>query len=155
MLKTKQRVLEVLRVHTSLRRIGFLFRTPIFWLLTIGGNLYMFLGALTLHWLESDTNPQAQSLLECFNWAVGIVTTVGASPITPGTTSGKVLMIFMMIGGTVFLWSYMALFIGALVGPELRDIETEVNQLHAENKREQEMLEKLKTLLKEMEEKKK
>ncbi|MFN9066306.1 MAG: ion channel, partial [Bdellovibrionales bacterium] len=112
MIKTNRRVLEVLKVHTTLRRIGFLFRTPIFWLLSIGGNLFMLLGAYVLRWLEGEVNPATQSLLDCFNWAVGIVTTVGASPIAPVTTNGKVLMIFMMIGGTVFLWSYMALFIG-------------------------------------------
>jgi hypothetical protein len=155
MIKTNRKVLEVLRVHTSYRRIGFLFRTPIFWLLSIGGNLFMFMGAYTLRWLERDVNPATANLLDCFNWAVGIVTTVGASPITPITTSGKVLMIFMMIGGAVFLWSYMALFIGALVGPELKEIESDVNQLQVDNKKEQELLEKLKTIVSEWDQSKK
>ena len=147
MINSKRKVLDVLKVTTSLRRIGFLFKTPIFWLLTIGGNLFMFLGAFALHWLENEVNPPTQDLLDCFSWAVGLVTTVGASPIAPITTLGKVLMILMMIGGAVFLWSYMALFIGALVGPELKEIESDVNQLQAENKKEHELLEKLKILL--------
>lgn len=147
MMRSKRRVLDILKVYTSLQRIGFLFRTPIFWLLTIGGNLFMFSGAFALHRLESEINPQTQSLLDCVSWAVGIVTTVGASPITPITTNGKVLMILMMIGGTVFLWSYMALFIGALIGPELKEIESDVAQLQNETAKEHELLEKLKILL--------
>lgn len=144
---SSRRVLDVLRVRTSLRRIAFLFRTPIFWLLTIGGNLFMLAGAFLLHWFESPHNPPTNSLLDCFSWAVGVVTTVGASPITPLTIPGKILMIFMMIGGAVFLWSYMALFIGALVGPELKMIESDVSELQVLTKKEDELLHKLKKLL--------
>ncbi len=35
----------------------------------------------------------------------------------------------MMIAGSLFLWSYTALFAGALVAPELRDLEQEVKEL--------------------------
>ena len=65
-------------------------------------------------------------------WAVGMATTVGGGSIEPVTPTGKVLSIMMMMGGTLFLWSYMALFVGAFVNPELKLIEHEVADLQHE-----------------------
>ena len=65
-----------------------------------------------------------------------MVTTVGSSQIYPMTLGGKVVSIFMMIGGSLFLWSYAGLFAGVLITPEikfvesgLREIEQDVHQM--------------------------
>lgn len=125
-------VIGILGLFTILRRLFSLVRTPVFWAFTLFGNLCIVGGALLLRRFESPTNPAANEFLECLIWAVGIVTTVGGGSLHPVTLEGKILMIFMMIGGAVFLWSYMAMFIGALVDPELRAIEREVGSLQVE-----------------------
>ncbi len=74
-------------------------------------------------------NPSIHGFLDSLFWAVGLATTVGSGNIHPITPAGKVLSIFMMMGGALFLWSYMAIFVGALVDPELRRIEREVSEI--------------------------
>jgi hypothetical protein len=44
---------------------------------------------------------------------------------------GKVLGIVLMIGGTVFLWSYMALLVGAIVAPEMNFFEREIKDIES------------------------
>jgi hypothetical protein len=113
------------------RRVGALVRTPLFWLITLWGNFCILAGAALFHWFESGLNPELHDFLDSLSWAVGIVTTVGTS-FGPVTSLGKVLGIGMMMGGALFLWSYMALFVGALVDPELREIEREVAEIQQE-----------------------
>lgn len=60
------------------------------------------------------------------------MTTVGSGNIFPVTFAGKMIGIFMMMGGALFIWSYMALFIGILIEPELRYIEREVSEIQHE-----------------------
>jgi hypothetical protein len=67
--------------------------------------------------------------VDSLSWAVGMVTTVGGGTVYPVTLSGKILGIFMMMGGALFLWSYMALFIGILIEPELSHIQREVDEI--------------------------
>jgi hypothetical protein len=110
------------------KRLVFLLRTPFFWWVTLWGNAWVGFGALAFHRTESGINPSVHSFLDSLSWAVGIVTTVGGG-IYPVTQVGKVLAILMMMGGALFLWSYMALFVGAFVDPELQQIEREVSEI--------------------------
>lgn len=114
----------------SLRyRIMYLFRTPMFWWITIFGNSSVFGGASLFYWLESGSNPRLNSFLDGLMWSVGIVTTVGGTEIFASTTAGKILTIFMMMGGAIILWSYMALFVGVLVHPDLVKLQHEVEEI--------------------------
>lgn len=90
------------------------------------------LGALFFHYLEFGINPELHSLLDSFAWVVGLVTTVGNSPVFPVSIAGKWLSIFLMLGGSLFLWSYMGLIVSALISPELALIEKEVRHLETD-----------------------
>lgn len=114
--------------RTILSRLLSLFRRPVFLLFTIWGNGCLLLGAWFFHRLESGRNPGVASYLDSVAWAVGTFTTVGHSTVTPQTEEGKILWIVMMLGGSIFLWSYMALFVGALVSPEIGEVERELKR---------------------------
>jgi voltage-gated potassium channel len=120
-------------------RIVALAKQPKFIALTILGNSCIIGGALAMYHLEHPTNPHMKTVLDAIWWAFSTVTTVGYGDIIPMTTSGKVLGIFMMVGGTGLFCSYTALFASALMSEEIdrevREIEREVEQeVEAERK---------------------
>ena len=114
------------------RRLLTLFKQPVFLFFTVLGNGCIFAGALILYYFEHEINPMASTFLDCLSWAVGTVTTIGYGGITPMTTIGKIINIFMMIGGSLFLWSYMALFVTALISPELNHVEGEIKDIEGQ-----------------------
>jgi voltage-gated potassium channel len=124
-------------------RLKSMLRAPLFWVITFWGNTCIFGGALIFHILEKPQNPKLQSMLDSLAWAVGMVTTVGGGDVHPVTQTGKTLAIFMMMGGAVFLWSYMALFIGILVEPELDEIQKEVSELQHDLREDERFLRRL------------
>lgn len=89
------------------------------------------MGAGASYYFEQAVNLKLHHPLDTLFWSIATVTTVGYGDASPITTAGKVVGIFMMILGSLFLCSYTALFAGALVTPELLAVETEVNELKA------------------------
>lgn len=121
------------------RRLRMLIRQPIFIWLTVWGHGAIFTGTALFYQFEHESNPSLQSWLDAAYWAIATVTTVGYGDIIPTTVGGKIVSIFMMILGSVFLWTYTALLAGAIVAPELshlgssvRDLEKEIDELTAE-----------------------
>lgn len=114
------------------RRVKFLWSSPFFVYFTLVGNCLIVLAALLFHTIEANQNPEVQSFLDSLVWTVGVVTTVGSSPVTPVTQFGKILSIFLMLGGSLFLWSYMGLIVSAIISPELAHIEREVRHIESE-----------------------
>lgn len=106
-----------------------LVRQPAFIAVTVWGNGCIIGGAFLFRWIEHDANPAAASILNCLLWAMGIVTTIGFGEMPVITDAGKVLTILMMMGGALFLWTYMALFVGALIEPEMERIQIDMTQL--------------------------
>lgn len=106
-------------------------KQPIFWAVTIFGNAFVLLGAILFHFIEKDQQDQTITFLDSLNWAVGLGTTIGYGDIMPVTNMGKILGIVLMIGGTVFLWSYMALLVGAIVAPEMNFFEREIKDIES------------------------
>ena len=49
--------------------------------------------------MESEVNPNVHGLWDSFWWAIVTITTVGYGDIYPVTTGGRVLAIFLMLGG--------------------------------------------------------
>ncbi len=143
----KSGISEALQLKVALQRIGSLIRTPLFWILSIWGNSFILIGAAFIYHFEGPTNPLAREFLECLIWSVGLVTTVGASNIIPVTLVGKIVMLVMMMGGAVFLWSYMALFIGVLVDPELKTLEDQVSSLQEHSRQDEEILHQLQKII--------
>jgi hypothetical protein len=109
-----------------------LFKMPVFWVVTFLGNGFVIGGAFTLYYLEFGHHAKPLSLLDCLSWSVGLVTTIGYGELIPVTDLGKCLGIIMMIGGTLFLWSYMGLFVGVLLAPDIALIEREIKGIKRE-----------------------
>lgn len=105
------------------RRIRSLVKQPVFIVLTIIGNSLIIFSSLLLYHFEHGLNPKINSILDTIWWAVATVTTVGYGDISPVTTFGKIIGIFMMIIGTALFWCYTALFAGAIMTEEVHDLE--------------------------------
>lgn len=110
------------------QRLKHLIRQPIFLYVTLLGHAVVLIGTVLFYHFENGTNPQVDSLFESLFWAIATVSGVGESGIVPITIHGKIVAMVTMILGSLFLWSYAALFVGALVSPEIRLVEDEVRQ---------------------------
>ncbi len=89
-----------------------------FIVLTILGNILVSLFALVFFWLEKDLNPKLSSLMDAFWWSFATATTTGYGDITPVTSSGKLLGIFLMLVGTALFSIYTAIFAKAILGED-------------------------------------
>lgn len=56
-------------------------------------------GALGFHYMEAGVNPNVHSLWDSFWWTIVTITTVGYGDIYPVTTGGRILAMFLMLGG--------------------------------------------------------
>lgn len=110
-------------------RLMQLLRQPIFWAVTLWGHAIVLGGGALFYYIEAETNPQVQTLLDALFWSVSTVSSVGSSGIVPMTAHGKVLAIVVMISGTSFVWFYTALFVSALLSPEVKNVEQEIWEL--------------------------
>lgn len=123
----------MIRLGTSIviNRLLSLFKQPLFFILTIIGHIWIGLGAFAFYQAEIGDNPNLQSALDSVYFAVYTVTTVGYGNIYPVTDAGKVISIFLMVGGSVLFWGYTALFASAIIAPELKTIESEITDIEA------------------------
>lgn len=113
------------------KRLGTLVRQPVFIFITVWGHAAIITGTIAFYYFEKDANPKIHTILDTFYWSVSTVTTVGYGDAAPVTTGGKIVGMAMMVLGSLFLWSYTALFAGGLVAPEIRMVEEEVGLLGA------------------------
>src|SRR3989344_5474120 len=104
------------------RRIWRLIQQPVFLVLTVIGNSLVIISSILLYHFEHGINPKISSGLDTIWWAVATVTTVGYGDISPVTPICKIIGIFMMIVGTALFWSYTALFAGAIMAEEIKEI---------------------------------
>ncbi|MDR3606147.1 MAG: ion channel [Oligoflexia bacterium] len=114
------------------KRLATLLRQPFFWFITFWGHACILAGTAAIHYFEHASNPKLASWLDTLFWSIATVTTVGYGDASPVTTGGKIIGIFMMISGSLFLVSYTALLAGALITPELQAVESEVTELERE-----------------------
>ena len=121
----KKRIILHFNVGLNLfaRRIWKLIQQPVFLVLTVIGNTLIVISSMLLYHFENGINPKINSWLDTVWWAVATVTTVGYGDISPITTIGKVIGIFMMFVGTALFWSYTALFAGAIMAEEASELQ--------------------------------
>lgn len=112
-----------------------LFSQPVFIFVTIWGHLCIFLGALAFYYMENPVNAKVPTFLHSYYWAISTATTVG-SDIVPLTDSGRMVAIFMMVSGSLFLWSYTALFAASLVSSDMQRVGRDVEEMESELKEE-------------------
>jgi hypothetical protein len=109
-----------------------LVRQPIFWFLTIGGNVIVTIGALLLQNFEMSKSGDSLSFIDYFLWSMGTVTTVGYGNFVAQTFYGKCTVVVLMAAGTLFVWSYMAFLVTGLIAPELAALEQDVHGFEKE-----------------------
>lgn len=114
------------------RRMQTLFKTPMFWLLTFIGNLVIFIGSVLLYYFESNQNFSKLEFIDCLLWSTSLTTTIGYNTYVPITFAGKITVISMMLFGTLFVWSYMAFLVTALIAPELSLLEHEMQKVEVD-----------------------
>lgn len=114
-------------IDIFVKRLLKLIRQPVFLVMTVFGNALVIIASMLLYHFEHGINPKINSVLDTVWWAVSTVTTVGYGDISPITTTGKIIGIFLMIIGTALFWCYMALFAGAIMAEEAKEI-TEDNR---------------------------
>lgn len=127
-----------------------LFRQPVFVFVTLWGHIAILLSAWAFHFFEAGSNPGPHGFFSAYYWAISTATTVGSADVQPQTLGGKIVAIFLMVVGSLFLWSYTALFAASFVTPvmrrvgkEVHEIEAEVEELGRETRVDKDLLEKL------------
>lgn len=111
------------------KRILTLVNQPLFWLMTVIGNAMILIGSILLFQFEAK---EGLKFIDCILWSTSIVTTVGYVNYMPETFLGKMTILALMLLGTVFLWSYMAFLVSALISPALNSLEKEVQDVEKE-----------------------
>lgn len=111
------------------RRFRTLFKSSVFWLLTATGNMIILCGSFALYYFEAMSAPIKFEFIDCLLWSTSLTTTIGYHTFAPQTFGGKMTVILLMLFGTVFVWSYMAFLVSALIAPELTAIEEEVQKV--------------------------
>ena len=121
-------LLRLVRLIRLLRLIRFLVRlkiildatsrlahaTHLIYAATIAGIIIMS-GALGFHYMEAGHNPNVKSLWDSFWWTIVTITTVGYGDIYPVTTGGRILAIFLMLGGIATFSTVTALIAAHIV----------------------------------------
>ncbi|MCX6118335.1 MAG: potassium channel family protein [Proteobacteria bacterium] len=115
-------------------RFAALTKFPIFILLTLVVHSVILFCAWVFYLLEWGHNNKLVSFIDALFWSVATVTTVGYGDIVPITFWGKVLAMFTMIFGSLCLVLYTAFFAGALIAPELNQVESKVKNMDDEVK---------------------
>lgn len=86
-----------------------------FFLLTFLGNSFVFSFAAFFYKWEGPHHPKINSYLDSLWYCFSTATTVGYGDITPITSLGKILGIFLMLVGTALFAMYTALFAEAIM----------------------------------------
>lgn len=121
-------LLRIFRLIRLLRLIRFLVRlkiilnastrfaqqTYLIYICTLAGIVVM-AGALGFHYMESGVNPNVHGFWDSFWWTIVTVTTVGYGDIYPVTTGGRIIAIFLMLGGIATLSAVTAVIAAYLV----------------------------------------
>lgn len=117
---------------SSSKRLGALFKHPFFWTLTALGNSLILMGSIFLYLSEASAQPAPFEFIDSLLWSTSLVTTIGYGNHVPLTTSGKISVLVLMMLGTLFVWSYMAFVVTALISPALTTLEKDLDEVERE-----------------------
>ena len=94
--------------------------SPHFFVLTVAGNVLVFVFAALFYLFEHGINPLVDERMDAVWWAFTTVTTVGFGDIVPATFWGRIVGICLMLLGTALFACYVALISDAFLRMELR-----------------------------------
>lgn len=114
------------------KRIRALLKHPFFWILTVSGNSLIVIGSLLIHFTEKSAQSQPFEYIDSLLWSTSLVTTIGYGNHVPLTFYGKMSVLVLMLLGTLFIWSYMAFVVTAIITPELSSLEKDLSEVERE-----------------------
>ncbi len=95
---------------TFFTSIFIIIKSPTFLILSLVGNLAICLISIVFYQVEFAANPQITSYMDALWWGFATATTTGYGDITPVTTIGKFISIFLMLTGLALFGMFTALF---------------------------------------------
>ena len=110
------------------RRLFTIWREPLFLVITVWGHFCILTGSVIFYQAEHGVNDKVQSFLDAIYWAMQTVTTVGYGDLAPITVTGKVVSIFMMAFGSLFLWTYASLLVSVILSARFEAVEKEISE---------------------------
>ncbi len=135
----------------SLKSFLLIFKSPLFWGLSVFGNGLLFLGVTVVYLLEKDVNPQMDSFLDSLWWGVTTITTVGYGDVVPVTPWARLVGIILMYTGTVLFISFTSLVATSWVRTAIIPLEKELRREEKETENLEELLREIKHRLERLE----
>lgn len=83
----------------------------------------LLVGSMLFYMAENGVNPQVSTYFDAVYFGVTTMTSVGLGDISPQTTPGKLVAMFMMICGTGIFVSFTAVLATTLIEVEDRQIQ--------------------------------
>ncbi len=100
--------------------------TPLVIYFALVGNIILGSLMLLFYYFEKDINPDVTNLFDAFWWGLVTVTTVGYGDTVPITIEGKIVAMFLMVGGVIFFVSFTAILVSFLLSHSGETIEQKV-----------------------------
>ncbi|MBN8550994.1 MAG: two pore domain potassium channel family protein [Deltaproteobacteria bacterium] len=110
----------------QLRKVS---RNPIFLVLTIVGNLILFICASLFFIEEHGVNPAVKNFGDALWWSFVTMTTIGYGDIVPHTWVGRCIAVVLVLTAGVLFFGFVALLSSAFVEVEFLELEREVEAL--------------------------
>ncbi|MBI5420820.1 MAG: ion transporter [Parcubacteria group bacterium] len=123
------RVVRAFRVFEGVRAVRFLTRLKVLtdlserytrqvYLMYIATTIGFIIlsGALAFHYFEAPVNPHVKTFFDSFWWATITVATVGYGDVYPTTVGGRVVAIYLMLGGVGMLATFITVINDYVIG---------------------------------------
>ncbi len=132
------------------RSIKYLFlflKEPAFISLTVGGNLTLMIASILVYFLERGSDSSIKTFFDAVWWGVTTITTIGYGDVVPSSFLGRLIGLILMYTGTVIFIAFTSLFASYWIRVAM---ERDIEPLEKDVQREQRQLNRIETLLEEM-----
>ncbi len=113
----------IISLKLFVQEMYYLVTSPVFFVLTLMGNLIIVLFSLLFYLIEHSMNPKLITLIDALWWGFSTATTTGAGDIFPLTNAGKIIGILLMLVGTAIFAMFTALFAETIILSSKRSSE--------------------------------
>lgn len=111
-------------------------KTPLLIFFAVTGNVITFGSASLFLHFERHINPNVQNYFDALYWSFASVSTVGYGDLVPVTLEGRMIGMFLMVFGVLFIIGFTAILVSVVYGLSAHEME----ELQQVNKRDFQML---------------